>query len=415
MTAPPDAAWLQWMLNALQAGQLAVLQGLHALGLVPALYGQPAWPWAWRLGGDTLLFDTGQARRLALTLGLLAIALLAAVAGLAWRRGRWPLLALAALLPLAAPWPQAAAVWTAATPTSFHASPTGFGAAGIVHGHRRYLQLCAGCHGTDGRGQGPLAARQPVWPPNLAGPLLWRRADGDLLWNVLHGMHDARTGQATMPAFGDRLSPEDAWATIDALKALAAGQALRQTGQWLQPVRLPAFALDCGPATRRQRSDAWRGQRLRIVAPAASPADGMAALPDARLTTLALRPPGDPGAPAAPAAVDADCTDADAAAWPALALIAGHPDDPRALAGTQLIVDRAGWLRAMSAPGMRGWSEDDLVCRGSQRSSAPIAPTPAGDATRALATPAPGPDGLDALIARMDAEPVRFVKGGVVH
>ena len=85
-------------------------------------------------------------------------------------------------------------------------------------------------------------------------------------------------------------------------------------------------------------------------------------------------------------------------AWQALALVAGT-DSP---AGLQFIVDRDGYLRARSSPTRSEWSDDDLLCR----SDAPP--------TSAAASAAPA-DGLGALIARMDAQPVRFVKGGFIH
>jgi len=54
-------------------------------------------------------------------------------------------------------------------------------------------------------------------------------------------------------------------------------------------------------------------------------------------------------------------------------------------------------------PGKGAWSDDDLLCRTDQPARAAPGPIPLP------------PDGLGALIARMDAEPVRFVKGGFVH
>jgi hypothetical protein len=105
--------------------------------------------------------------------------------------------------------------------------------------------------------------------------------------------------------------------------------------------------------------------------------------------------------PSSAVATSADCVADSAAAWEALSLIAGTDQ----LAGTQLIADRDGWLRARGAPGKAGWSDDDLLCR-SER--APAATTEQGAA-------APPADGLGALIARMDAQPVRFVKGGFIH
>ena len=109
------------------------------------------------------------------------------------------------VLVLLAPWPDANVLLVPAHPTSFHRSPTGFSTASIAQGRALYAQHCVACHGADGRG-GPLAAAQPVWPPNLAGPLLWRRADGEVLWRILHGTQD-RQGHATMPAFNDSRMP----------------------------------------------------------------------------------------------------------------------------------------------------------------------------------------------------------------
>jgi len=145
----------------------------------------------------------------------------------------------------------------------------------------------------------------------------------------------------------------------------------------------------------------WRGQRLRIVA---AGEDGTAqVLEDPRLVTVLLEP-----APATAGANNGaqnnnrsiDCVADSPAAWAAFSLVAAT----ERLEGTQLLVDRGGWLRARGEPGKSAWSDDDLLCRTER--------TPAGG------TPQPGAaaaDGLGALIARMDAEPVRFVKGGFVH
>jgi len=150
---------------------------------------------------------------------------------------------------------------------------------------------------------------------------------------------------------------------------------------------LPDMAVRCGSQPAR-RLASWRGQRVRIVAGTAAPAE------DPRLVTVLLVPPS----PTASSA-SAECVAQSAAAWEALALIAGTDR----LAGTQLIADRDGWLRVRGEPGNAGWSDDDLVCR-SERAPALVG--------QGAALPA---DGLGALIARMDAEPVRFVKGGFIH
>lgn len=387
MNAVPDAPWLNHLIAALQGAQLALLRLLDALGLVDRVHGQPAWPWAQRLSGENLLIDLGQARQLGWTAAFVALALLAVLIALPWRRPRPYLLALVPMLLIAAPWPDARVVLVPATPASFHASPTGFSSTAIARGAALYAQHCSACHGEDGRGQGALAASQRVWPPNLTGPLLWRRADGDLLWHILQGTR-GRDGAPTMPAFGAQLGADDAWALIDFMKAQGAGRTLQAAGLWAQPVGLPDAQVRCEGRAPRSLAR-WRGQRLRIVALDAA----AAAMPpeDPRLVTVRLRRAG--GTPE-----DEGCTVASPEAWQALALIAGSAQ----LEGMQFIADRQGWLRARGAPGRAGWSDDDLVCR-TERDTPP--------------PPAAGPalDGLGALIARMDAEPVRYVKGGFVH
>ncbi|XAH25322.1 cytochrome c [Xylophilus sp. GW821-FHT01B05] len=383
--------WLNGLLALLQGAQSGLLALLHALGLAGDSHGQPAWPFAWRIAGETLRIDLGQARQLALSLVLLAAAVLALLLTVVfWRRrvARVLLGGGALALLVLAPWPDAHVALAPADPTSFHRSPTGFTAASVVRGQALYTQHCLACHGADGRGQGPQAAALPVWPPDLAGPLLWRRADGDLFWRILHGLRDRR-GATTMAGFDGQLRDDQVWSLIDYMKALGAGQGLRVAGLWAQPIGVPDFSVRCDGRAPRPAS-AWHGQRLRIVVAGAEPAAPV--LEDPRLTTVLLRSGG-----TAPAGID--CVADAPEAWQALALVAGT--SPQALAGTQFIADRAGWLRARGEPGKADWSASDLLCR--------------TETSAAKAPAAPVADGMGALIARMDAEPVRFIKGGFVH
>jgi len=212
--------------------------------------------------------------------------------------------------------------------------------------------------------------------------LIWRRADGDLVWHVLHGVHDDR-GHETMPGFHDTLSSDDAWALLDYLKVRAAGETLKSERQWTMPVRVADTAVDCPRGARQLAS--WRGQRLRLYLPARPAA--AAPMEDPRLVTVRV----EPGAPPSP--------DGCVASAPEIAQTLAWVAGVNSPAGLQFIVDREGYLRARSSPDRATWSEGDLLCK-----SGGTAPTPA-----------PPQDGLGALIARMDAEPVRFVKGGVVH
>ncbi|WP_407704128.1 c-type cytochrome [Xylophilus rhododendri] len=384
----PDSEWLNALLRLLQAAQSDLLWLLHALRLTGDVHGQPAWPFALRAAGETLIIDLGQARRLAWSLACAGLAAVLGVVACAlvwrWRRAAAGLVLAAVALVLLAPWPDAHVVLTEAVPTSFHQSPTGFTAASVVRGQAVFEQHCAACHGADGRGRGPGAQAQAMWPPDLAGPLLWRRADGDLFWSIAEGLHD-REGRGTMPAFGGRLGDDAIWSAIDFMKTQGAGQALQAAGLWPRPVAVPDFAVRCDGGPPR-RIASWRGQRLRIVATG----DGAELLEDGRLVTLRLTAPGQ-GAEG--------CTSDDPDARQALALVAGVAGvAPAALTGMQFIADRGGWLRTRGLPGKTGWTESDLLCR---------------TGTGALA--AGTGDGMGALIAVMDAEPVRYVKGGFVH
>ncbi|WER49298.1 cytochrome c [Cupriavidus sp. WKF15] len=395
MNGLPAQAWLNTLLVLLQNAQLALLRLCHALGLSGDAHGQPAWPWARRIAGETLLIDLGLARQLAWSLGATVFALALMTLAIAWCRHRGGLLAVAALALVVAPWPSPSLLLGSAAPTSFHTSPTQFSVDAIALGATVYAQRCASCHGNDGRGEGPLAASLKRWPPTLVGPLLARRADGELFWHVVNGMRDAN-GEPTMPAFGATLSDADTWAVLDYMKALAAGSGAAANGSWPVPLPLPDTLVQCGADALPLPLAQWRGgQRVRVVAFNGDPAS----LPmlDPRFQTLLLTRDGT--LPAGLPRFRTNCVAVSAQAWAVYAQIAGVPANR--LGGTELLADRGGWLRARGTPGTRGWSDTDMVCR-----SGAAAGTP---------REAPRADGLTALLLRMDAEPVRFVKGGFVH
>ncbi|NMV37818.1 c-type cytochrome [Ralstonia insidiosa] len=389
MSGPPPTAWLNTLLGFLQWAQQGLLTLLHTLGLTGDVHGQAAWPWGTRIAGETLLIDLGQARQLGITLIALALTVLAVLVAILVRRWRAVALGVAAGLLVVAPWPSAV-VLSSAVPTSFHASPTAFSLVSIANGGRVYNAACASCHGADGRGEGPLAATLTRWPPTVVGPLLGRHADGELFWHIAHGMRDGQ-GVVTMPAFANRLSDNDIWAVLDYMKVLAASGGVR-AGGWPLPVALPALSVRCGDAAP-EPLNAWRDrQRVRVVAIDAASAEQVP-FEDPRFQTLLVTPDGTLPSPTLP--MRARCVVSGRDAWPIFAALAGTT--PQTFSGTQLLADRNGWLRARGEPGTT-WSDADFLCTSASRT--PETPRAAG---------------LDTLIARMDTEPVRYVKGGFIH
>ncbi len=188
-----------------------------------------------------------------------------------------------------------------------------------------------------------------------------------------------------MPGSADALSDSDTWDLIRALRVLGAGEELRREGVWPSPVLAPDFEFHCGDGRAKSISD-WRGQRIRIVF--ANPLLAQRA-EDPRLATVLVQTPG--------AVTRAQCSATSTAALVAYASLAGIA--PSQLSGTEFIIDRAGWIRALARPGTGQWSESNLLCR-------------ATDDRKGVAASG---DGLDQLIRRMDAEPITVSTFGVPH
>ncbi|WP_287496627.1 c-type cytochrome [Pandoraea sp. CB10b_02] len=429
MTLPPTHGWLNALLHTLQSIQALGLDALYALGLTDASHGAPAWPWSVRIAGENLVIDVALARQFAWMLAALVFALVCLVLALAWRRARRWLLGAGLLALVIAPWPSPSLWLGTAVPTSFHTSPTGFTVQSIARGERVYAANCVACHGVDGRGEGPLAATLRRWPPTMASALLSRRADGELFWHVLYGMRDAQG--VTMPGFAGRLSDREIWSALDYMRVLSASAGMAAGVSWPVPLALPSLVVKCGNAPARELAD-WRGrQRVRIVAVDAAhpppfedprfltlllrqdPTATVTAVADANRTVSAPRllrvKATANGARAANVTrllgERADCVADAPQAWTVFAQIAGQP--PSALAGTEWLADRDGWLRALAPAGRRGWASGGLMCT---TTTAPPSDAAGGDAPQARRA-----DPLTATLRQMDNDPVRFVKGGFVH
>lgn len=91
-------------------------------------------------------------------------------------------------------------------------------AANHAAGAELYQQVCASCHGPNGRGDGPAGAQLDPPPADIAGlGSMPMASDGYLYWTIAEG--GAPVG-SSMPRFGSSLSEQQTWQLILYLRRL---------------------------------------------------------------------------------------------------------------------------------------------------------------------------------------------------
>ena len=85
-------------------------------------------------------------------------------------------------------------------------------AKSIENGRRLFHIYCAVCHGTHGKGMGPVATKF-VPPPDITQAFFKARTDGFLYETV-------RRGGPLMPGLGEALSPRERWDIVNYLRRL---------------------------------------------------------------------------------------------------------------------------------------------------------------------------------------------------
>jgi len=331
-------------------GALVILVAAFLASGTPATHETPIWPFS-RQPSLELLSDPFGRILLLRTIAPSLITAALVVVGRFWRPILWPALA-AFVVTLVFVVPNLVPLLTVdAYPTTFVTSPTEFAAGSIMHGQALFTAKCASCHGADARGDGPAAKSLPVPPSDLTAPHFWGHTEGDLYWYISHGI-DAPSGAPAMPPFGTALSSGDIWALIDFLKAHNAGYSMRTTGRWSQPIQVPQFDAICTDGSAIDLDD-LRGQVLHIIA-----ASGGVSPPPAPagVTVAAILLARDRSVKP----VGTACVTVEQSAWDAFAMLLGVAPD--SLAGTQVLADQNGWLRARWRPGDPGdWTDSRVL------------------------------------------------------
>ncbi len=73
---------------------------------------------------------------------------------------------------------------------------------------------CFTCHGTDGKGDGPVAVSLHPKPANLTSNRVQQQSDGAIYWEITNG-------NSPMPSFKNALSANQRWELVDYIRQLA--------------------------------------------------------------------------------------------------------------------------------------------------------------------------------------------------
>ena len=353
---------------AVEAGlALAILVIVAAMNVTPpARHEAPGWPFTLRLSFAALEGREDDATRALIGSQIGVIGLVALITGLAIRAWRLPLAAVAlaalgagaglALPPLAID----------AYPTTYLRPSVPYQAGAITAGAALYQTSCAGCHGVRGAGDGPDGRGLPRPPADLRAPHTAQHTAGDLFWWISHGIPGAG-----MPGFGSRLTEDQRWELINFLRALSAGHGARGMGPTIERDRrwlvAPDFVFAVGPTPPRALKD-YRGRNVLVVLyalPGSRPRMSQLAGREGTLAVL--------GVEVIAAPIDAD-PDA----------IRRLGDDPRVLfpvvtegaetivaayrlfavaPHVELLIDRQGYIRAITRSGGEAMDFDALVAQ----------------------------------------------------
>jgi hypothetical protein len=157
-------------------------------------------------------------------------------------------------------------------------------------------------------------------------------SDGELFWWLTHGIEAPEDGMA-MPGFATVLSEDERWDLIDFIRAHNAGLTFRDTGAWTPPLQAPELQAQCTGDRTVTLADLRGGFVRLVIGPVA-----VQAVPG--VTTILASPTAQPA--------DGVCVAGDEGLPHAYAIVSGQAADQ--LAGTEFLLDGAGWLRAMQRP-----------------------------------------------------------------
>jgi putative copper resistance protein D len=328
--------------GAIEATGGAIILGIVAvLGtLPPGLHQQANWPFPIRLDTAAVGDPNLQAALLG-ALGAIAFGAALIVGGIFARRFRWPAIAIGGIIIVY--FAGSRLPTTAAYPTTFYASPTGFSTKSIAEGQSLFTTHCASCHGPEGRGDGPAGELLKTVPADLTADHVYAHTDGDLFWWITQGI------DPEMPGFRAVLDEEARWHLIDFVRSNADATRLRLFGAGTDAAfPTPGFSADC-PDGSTVSIDQLRAQIVHIVVAGLRSDDWLRQVADRdladKLRTIVIASDPEAARTLSLCVIDDPET---------IDTFARYRDDTKPFEGTEFLVDAAGNLRAI-------WHSDDIA------------------------------------------------------
>jgi mono/diheme cytochrome c family protein len=104
-------------------------------------------------------------------------------------------------------------VWQAPSSASKVKNPVASESLSIEKGKKVYTAKCLSCHGTQGKGDGPMLKVLKKKPGDLTDATVKAESDGALFWKITKG-------QKPMPSFAKNLTDQERWNSVNYIRAL---------------------------------------------------------------------------------------------------------------------------------------------------------------------------------------------------
>lgn len=92
--------------------------------------------------------------------------------------------------------------------------------ASLTRGGSLYAINCSLCHGEQGKGDGPVAAKLSRKPPDLVGLNVKELSDGEIFLVITNGVNLGVGFSGGMPPLRENLAVEDRWDIVNYLRSL---------------------------------------------------------------------------------------------------------------------------------------------------------------------------------------------------